>query len=165
MAAQFPPEKFIESQYNASELETAGRWRRLSGSLLDSVLGIVTFGAGWLIWFMVVGQRGQTPGKQLVNLYIIRSDGSRAGGWFTWTRELLIKGLLFSTAGSIVALFTFGLGYLIPVLAAAWCLWDFNHQCLWDKVGGTYVAHSPGGFRPLTRGEINLADRTVAPHH
>ena len=42
---------------------------------------------------------------------------------------------------------------LLPLLAAAWCLWDRNVQCLWDKLGRTYVGYSPRGFKPLTHEE------------
>ena len=67
-----------------------------------------------------------------------------------WVREVLVKGLLFG----FVAVFTL---YVAWVLAALWCVWDRDRQCLWDKVAGTYVAHSALGYRPQTADEIRLA--------
>jgi hypothetical protein len=44
-------------------------------------------------------------------------------------------------------------GGIYSILAGLWCTWDKNRQCLWDKMGTTYVAHSPNGFKPETATE------------
>jgi len=103
----------------------------------------ITVGIGWLIWSLLVYQRGQTPGKQLLGMYVMRDHGGRAGGRDMVPREMVIKwcgvsALTLMTAGQ------FG------IVAALWCIWDKERQCLWDKVLGTTVAHSPRRFRPLT---------------
>lgn len=140
--------RLIESFYAPDQIVTAGAGRRLAGYVLDVVLQAVTLYIGWLIGAAIVAARGQTPGKQLLSMYVIREDGTRAGGAFTFfVREVVIKGILFT----IVATITLGVGWL---LAALWCLWDRNRQCLWDKVGDTYVAYSSRGFRPLTADEM-----------
>ncbi len=148
MAAAAAQTRRIESYYGPDELETASPGRRLGGYALDTALAIVTLFIGWLIWFIVVAPRGQTPGKQLLGMYVMREDGSRAGGWYVWLREFVVEGLVF---GVLVSGITGGLGW---ALGALWCLWDGERQCLWDKVTATYVAYSPQGFRPLTANEM-----------
>ncbi len=101
--------------------------------------------AVWLLWLLRVAPRGQTPGKQLLGLYVVRADGSVAGLGHMLLREVALKGvgLWLSTA------VTFGFAW---VIAALWCLWDKDRQCLWDKVAGTRVVHVPraahAGDRP-----------------
>lgn len=165
---------FIAARYRPEQLVLAGPGRRLAGHLIDSALlapgtvvlfwafwlAIFTFGfslilvpfglallAPWWLWFLIVAPRGQTPGKQLLGMYIIKADGTRAGGGYTWLRELVVKQWLVE----IVTFVTFGFFY---PLAATWCLWDKNSQCLWDKLASTYIGFSPYGFRPMTAGEL-----------
>jgi uncharacterized RDD family membrane protein YckC len=76
--------RFIEPLYPPAHLVTAGPGRRLAGALLDLVLLVVTLIIGWWVWFAIVARNGQSPGKQLVGMYIIKADGTRAGGGYTW---------------------------------------------------------------------------------
>jgi uncharacterized RDD family membrane protein YckC len=79
------------------------------------------------------GERnGQTWGKQLLGIRVVRTNGVPMD--FTWSalREALVKGL--------------GLGFLstiIPVLPylldALWPLWDEQNRALHDMVVGTLV--------------------------
>ena len=148
------PQRFIESCYHPGDLETATQGRRLVGYLADSIIVVLTFGVGWLVWLLLSAPRGQSPGKQLLGMYIIRNDGSRAGGAYTWVRELIIKTLLFGGLFAVLGAMTGGLGQLLWVIPALWCVWDAERQCLWDKVGSTYIAHSPQGYRPPTAAEL-----------
>ena len=150
------PGRFIESCYAMHELQTASAMRRLAGYVVDSIIAVLTFGVGWLVWFLIVAQRGQTPGKQVLSMYIIRADGTRAGGGYTWARELIIKTLLFGGVFAILGAFTGGLGQLLWVIPALWVLFDGNSQAGWDKIASTYVAHSPAGFRPPTANEMRV---------
>ena len=149
--ATYAAPMLIESHYPPGELETATAGRRLGAYVLDSLIGLVTLGLGWLIWFAIVAPRGQSPGKQILGLYIMRSDATRAGGGFTWVREFLVKGILF---GGLIATVTLWIGWL---LAALWLLWDRDRQCLWDKVTDTHVAYSPQGFIPMTANEMRMS--------
>lgn len=148
----------IESFYPAQELQSATAGRRLGAYALDLVITLLTLYIGWLIWFIIVAPRGQTPGKQLLGLYTMREDGTRAGGGYTWLRELVVKGLLFGLALSAIS------GGIVWLLAALWLLWDRNRQCLWDKVASTYIAYSPLGFRPMTKDELWVAGASLDPH-
>lgn len=149
------PIRRIESFYAPEQLQTATPGRRLGGWALDGLVAVVTLGVGWLIWFLIVAQRGQTPGKQMLGMYIMREDGSRAGGWYTILREVVVKGL-FSLVIGVISGYTTGLGSLLWLPAALWCTWDRERQCLWDKVAYTYVAYSPMGYRPATAAELRM---------
>lgn len=148
------PQRFIESCYHSEDLQTATPGRRLAGYVIDSLIVVLTFGIGWLVWLLLAAPRGQSPGKQLLGMYIIRSDGTRAGGAYTWVRELIIKILLFGGLFAVLGAMTGGLGQLLWVVPALWCVWDAERQCLWDKVGSTYIGHSPQGYRPPTAEEM-----------
>ena len=164
MAAGMPRQRLIESWYPDGELLTASPGRRLGGELLDAAIQFVcVFGGGlaaaafppalllifaWPVWFAFVARWGQTPGKQLLGMYVMHEDGSRAGGGRTWLREFVVKVLLW---GWVINPITFGIGWL---LGALWCVWDRERQCLWDKIASTYVARSPSGYRPPTAAEL-----------
>ena len=149
------PMRRIEAFYPPEQLQTATQGRRLGGWALDTLVAIVTLGVGWLIWFLIVAQRGQTPGKQMLGMYIMREDGSRAGGWYTILREIVIKGL-YNIAISVLSGATGGLGSMLWPVGPLWCTWDRERQCLWDKVANTYIAHSPAGYRPSTAEELRM---------
>lgn len=134
------PHAHLDRQFG---MTTASPARRLGGNLLDGLFMVFTLFIGWLIWFAIVAPRGQTPGKALVSTYVIREDGSRAGGWYMWGREALVKWLLFA----IVDAFLFGFAKMV---ASLWCLWDDDKQCGWDKIMSSYVAYSP--FEPPSVG-------------
>ena len=149
------PLRRIEAFYPPEQLQTASPGRRLGGWALDGLVFGATFAIGWLIWFLIVAQRGQTPGKQMLGMYIMREDGSRAGGWYTILREIVIKGG-YNLAISALSGSTGGLGSLLWPIGPLWCTWDREHQCLWDKVVSTYVAYSPAGYRPETAADLRM---------
>jgi uncharacterized RDD family membrane protein YckC len=144
----------VERFYSEDELQTASPRRRLGAYLLDGLIATFTVWIGWLVWFAFVAPRGQTPGKQLLSIYVLRDDGTRAGGGYMWLRELLMKSVVFG----VVSFFTLYIGWII---AALWCVWDRDRQCLWDKLVSTYVAYSPLGVRPKTRAEIALTGSSL----
>lgn len=154
MAQELQPTRFIESCYPPDQFRTATQGRRLAGYVADWVIALLTFGVGWLIWFLLVAPRGQSPGKQLLGMYVIRADGTRAGGVYTWVRELIVKTIVFGGAFAILGALTGGIGQLLWVVPALWCVWDAQRQCLWDKVASTYVGHAPDGYRPPTAEEL-----------
>lgn len=148
--------RLIETFYPSDQLVTAGPGRRLAGWFLDALLSVLTLGVGWFVWFLIVAGRGQTPGKQLLGMYIVLEDGTRAGWSNTILREVIIKWIFW-----VLSVLTLG---ILTLLGALWCLWDRNHQCLWDKLGSTYVGLSRNGFRPMTRLEQDPhARRGAAP--
>ena len=178
--------RFIESRYEPNELVTATPARRIGSYLIEWGLGLTgvlpyafldlapaALIAGPVVlanftWFIVAARKGQTPGKQLLHIYILRGDGTRAGGWHVIFREFVVIGLLFGLTAWLVELllspptlrvgsetrFTLlSVSTLLMLGALLWLLLDRDRQALWDKVARTYVAYSPHGYRPQTAKE------------
>ena len=135
----------IERLRASDELATATQGRRLAAQVIDLLAFWFTLGIGWLIWFAIVASRAQSPAKQLLGLYVVRTDGTLADAGHMWLREVLVKWLLFGLLSVFAAFFT-PLPTLLPVwaIAALWCVWDRDRQCLWDKIVATYVGHAAG---------------------
>ena len=146
MAAFVVPQKFIESRYQPTELVTASPGRRLGGSLLEIFLMVVTLFVGWFIWECFAAANGQSPAKQLLRMYVMKSDGTRAGGAYTYW----LRGVVIGFVTNLLTQLSLGIYFLV---AAMWCLWDKDRQCLWDKMAGTYIAYSPSSYKPLTANE------------
>jgi len=120
--------------------EYAGFWRRfvawiIDGILLGAVSGILMFiisaqqTASWLGSVIgivyIVGfwtWRGQTPGKMVMGVKIIKTDGSPIG----------IGRAILRYIGYLVSAIIIFIGYLMIA-------WDGRKQGLHDKIAGTYV--------------------------
>jgi uncharacterized RDD family membrane protein YckC len=62
---------------------------RLLALLLDAIiLPILTLWIGYLIWWLIVLDKGQTPGKAITRLQCVTADGLPAGWGRTFLREL-----------------------------------------------------------------------------
>ncbi len=107
--------------------------------ILDDILVIVTLIIGYLIWWLIVLGRGQTPGKQLLGIWAIKTTGERSGWSNTFLREFVFKGLVFGWLGAITGYVAYALDYL-------WALWDRDTQTLHDKLADTVVVR--GVSRP-----------------
>lgn len=81
------------------------------------------------------GERnGQSPGKQMLGIAVIREDGQEVTfGWALW-RQVVVIGLLFGTV------FSFFTGGIILFIDYLWPLWDEKRQCLHDKMVASRVA-------------------------
>jgi hypothetical protein len=110
--------------------------RRLGGYLLEGLLLVVTLVIGWIIWALVVFDRGQSPAKQLLGMRVVNlSTGSPAGFGRMVLREIIAKpviGLLGSVA-------------IVGIVANLWLVWDKDTQELWDKIVDTLVVNDPVG--------------------
>jgi uncharacterized RDD family membrane protein YckC len=110
-------------------------WRRLGAYLLDLLLAVVTLLIGWLVWSIIVWQRGQTPAKQLLGMRVLnRETGRGAGGWKMFAREIPCKWVV-GLAANIT---------LVGWVMYFWLLWDAERQELWDKMVNTVVVNDPG---------------------
>ena len=94
----------------------------------------VAIAVGALLYAPILMARtnGQTWGRMVVNIRVIRADGGPMTFWFAMLREVLVKSLLVS----VVSSFTFGLAWLLDVL---WPLWDEENRALHDFVVNTRV--------------------------
>lgn len=111
--------------------------KRLGGYLLDVVLAIVTLIIGWLIWSLIVWNKSQTPGKQLLRMKTVKKDtGERATYGTMVLREFVGKWLIVDAAiGSLCFLATIVLDFML--------LWDKDRQQLWDKIANTIIVDDP----------------------
>jgi hypothetical protein len=98
---------------------------------LGGVSDDLGLGFGWFALyftaFTVLG-RGQTPGKRLLGIKVLRLDNRPLGWW-----------LAFERFGGYAASFSTGL------LGFAQVLWDRNRQALHDRAVGTVVVRLRGG--------------------
>lgn len=70
-------------------MEYATPIRRLMAHVLDGILFFLTLIIGYIIWWLIVIGRGQTPGKQLLGIRAMRRDGSPSGWGNTFVRETI----------------------------------------------------------------------------
>lgn len=134
--------------------ELASQGRRLAAYVLDLIIFVIVPGIVWLIGILIVGGRGQSPAKHLLGIHVIHKDGKRVGLGWTLLREIVVKWGFFAVLVLVLSLANPGLAGTITLVvfavAALWCAWDANRQCLWDKAIGTYVVQgtdTPTGAR------------------
>lgn len=88
---------------------------------------------GFLIWAGVTGylvhKNGQTPGKKLLGIKVVRTDGSRASlGRIFWLRNVVMVLLsIIPVAGMILS------------LVDSLLIFRESRQCLHDQIAGTIV--------------------------
>lgn len=90
--------------------------------LADRNLAIDVLGQFIYYWYFWTQWDGQTPGKRMMNVRIIKADGSPINGI-----DVLVRYL-----GYTVSSLFLGLGYI-------WAVFDGNNQAWHDKLAGTYV--------------------------
>jgi uncharacterized RDD family membrane protein YckC len=73
-------------------------------------------------WFFLTKYQGQTPGKMLLGIRVVKTDGSA-----------------LTTIDAIVRTLGYTLNWIL--LGVGWLLafWDSNHQGLHDRMADTYV--------------------------
>ena len=117
-----------------TQLSSLGK--RFGNFLLGIVLIFVTLGIGYLIWAFIAYGRGQTPAKQLLNMYVVDERTGRPATWgVMFLRGWIIDGLL----GQI----TFG---VFGLVSALWIFSGDTHQRLTDKIVKTIVVDAPNGL-------------------
>lgn len=106
----------------------------IDGFVLALIAGLLFGGMGnaggglWLVinvayhWFFWTRQDGQTPGKRIMNLRVVKEDGSELRDV-----DALIRAVAYNVSG-----FLFGLGYL-------WALLDSKQRTWHDLLAKTIV--------------------------
>ena len=94
-------------------------------ALINNVLSIAYFVAFWA-W------RGQTPGKMVMGIKLVRTDGSPIG----------IGRAVLRYLGYIVSGLMFCIGFL-------WIALDPEKQGIHDKIAATYVVRQPRQRKPV----------------
>lgn len=111
---------------------------------LREAAGIVTA----LLYYPPLMRRtnGQTLGKRLLGIRVVRTDGlAMSLRRATW-REVVIKMALFD-ALNLVPVIGVAVGTIVFTLDSLWPLWDHEHRALHDMLASTRVryAASPNG--------------------
>ena len=114
-------------------VKAASITRRVVAYLLEALLLLLTLVIGYVIWLGFSLSHGQTPGKQVLGIRVIRCDGSPSDWGWTFIREVVIK---FGIIGLAIDSVTLGLG---SVLDGLWAFWDRDRQALHDKIVKTVV--------------------------
>ncbi len=99
---------------------------------LEDLAGLVWLAAGgWVAWLN--GSKGQSPGKALLGIKLVReADGSTLGGPVGLARALVL---------SLMAVFSAGLAWILSLL---WPLWNPKHRALHDMIfSASVVAGQP----------------------
>ena len=126
--------------------------QRFGGSLLGILLRSVTFQLGYLVWSIVLWQKGETPNKQILKMKIISSVTYKP----ITAKHLALRqlGIPFAYLGALLAVvgisILLNLGpmfaqLLTPAIWIVWFadrLWIFKgqyRQRLTDKLMKTYV--------------------------
>ena len=81
---------------------------------------------------MMARTNGQTLGRMVVDIRVVRAKGQPMTFGWAMLREVAVKALLFGIASSL----TFGLASLLDVL---WPLWDEENRALHDFIVDTRV--------------------------
>jgi uncharacterized RDD family membrane protein YckC len=109
-------------------------WWAIVGSTL---LGIAVFALLSLLYapllMMRSGQRnGQTLGKQMIGITVVRDNGQALGFGYSALREVVVKNLAVGVASSIIP--------FVPwFLDNFWPLWDDQNRALHDMAVQTHV--------------------------
>lgn len=116
----------------------ATRLSRIGAAVVNALLVFLTLFIGWIIWWFIVAPKGQNPGKAVLGLRVIKTDGSAMN-----TGSMFVRGLLGIVCG------------LIPLyLDELWILWDRDAQTLHDKLADTVVVKASGSEKIVERGSL-----------
>lgn len=110
-------------------MEYATPVRRMFANILDVILFFLTLIIGYIIWWLIVLGRGQTPGKQLLGIRAMKRDGDRSGWGNTFIREV-VKAVAHS----------FVIGFFADVILLL--MDDDEHRSLSDRVANTVVVRN-----------------------
>jgi uncharacterized RDD family membrane protein YckC len=111
-----------------------------TGALVTGILGGLAYLVVLFIYAPTLMARdgrnnGQTWGKQMIGIRVVRDNGQRVSFGLAALREIVVKGLLLSVVSSIIPLIPWLLDYL-------WPLWDDENRALHDMVVSTHVVRA-----------------------
>lgn len=119
---------------NAFDTHSTFEAKQAFGNLVTGVLG-------FLYYWLLHARWGQTLGKRLLNIRVVRADDGGAIGYGQSAWREIFEWLL--------AFITCGIGFFVD---NAWILWDERRQALHDKVAKTVVVKAePGMPNPYER--------------
>lgn len=90
---------------------------------------------GLLYEVVMIAIRGQTLGKMMTSVKVVRADNGLVPGW----GKSIVRWIIPTIAGSILAFLIPGIGGLLSLLIYVSLLWDSARQGWHDKAAGTLV--------------------------
>lgn len=107
------------------------------GGVVVAIIAVLAYGIAALFYAPVLMARegahnGQTWGKQIVGITVVRDEGQTVSMSFAFLREFVVKNLLFGWVGSFLL-------YIPTLLDYLWPLWDDENRCLHDMIVSTHV--------------------------
>ena len=108
-----------------------------TGAIVTGIVGFLAFLVVALIYAPVLMARdgrnnGQTWGKQMMNIRVVRDSGEPMSFGWAALREIGVKGLAVTIASSIIPFIPWFLNYF-------WPLWDDQNRALHDMIVSTHV--------------------------
>lgn len=131
-------ERFIALVIDSLIIGFVGGLVGVGGNALwgGGILGFI-LGAGYQ-WYFLTQQNGQTPGKMIMNLRVIKVDGTPISD-----AEAVLR-----YVGYLINSPIFMLGWL-------WATWDPNNQGWHDKIARTYVVKAESETTGIARKKKN----------
>jgi uncharacterized RDD family membrane protein YckC len=108
-----------------------------AGAVATAVLGLLAYLVVVLLYAPALMARegprnGQTWGKQMLGIRVIRDGGESMSFGYAALREIVVKGLVVTIASFIIPFIPWFLNYF-------WPLWDDQNRALHDMVVSTHV--------------------------
>jgi uncharacterized RDD family membrane protein YckC len=122
--------------YTALVDSDTSAWGWIGASILVVLAASVVFLLYAPLLMMRQGARnGQTLGKQMVGIRVVRDTGEPMGFGWAALREVVVKNLAVNIASSIIPFIPWFLDYF-------WPLWDDENRALHDMVVSTHVVRA-----------------------
>jgi uncharacterized RDD family membrane protein YckC len=108
-----------------------------TGAIVTTIVGFLLYLLVALVYAPVLMARdgprnGQTWGKQVLGIRVVRDGGEPMTFWYAALREIVVKGIAVSVASSIIPFIPWFLNYF-------WPLWDDQNRALHDMAVSTHV--------------------------
>jgi uncharacterized RDD family membrane protein YckC len=111
-----------------------------TGAVVTGILGFLAYLAIAFVYAPVLMARegpnnGQTWGKQMLGIRVVRDTGEPMSFGWAALREIAVKGLAVTIASSIIPIIPWFLNYF-------WPLWDDQNRALHDMICSTHVVQA-----------------------
>ncbi len=111
-----------------------------TGAVVTGILGLLAYLVVAFAYAPVLMARdgqnnGQTWGKQMLGIRVVRDSGEAMSFGWAALREIAVKGLAVGIAASIIPIIPWFLNYF-------WPLWDDQNRALHDMVCSTHVVRA-----------------------
>jgi uncharacterized RDD family membrane protein YckC len=118
-------------------LPLTSKGKRFGAYLLEIVLMVCTLFIGWLIWSIIIWEKGQTPAKSILGMRVLKDDTRRPAS----RGDMALRELV----GKLV------LGFVGPysIVSAFFVLLTDDATGLWDKIAHTHVVDDPNNLFQL----------------